>query len=254
MLLNSQLPIMIHWQKQKFKERMNFSSLKTFRMMCGIFSKDLVWKIKRDIECSKKAFFCSQHNSDLNKTQGQKQKVTEKQIYKADSILQDCDLQLEEKRLTWKQLGTEIGADVTSLTMHKTMQATLDYEKFIACAKKWLGEKPIERRVNYASTMLRKYPEPKDWDCVRFNDEVHFGYGPESKLHIIQKPKTCYCQDCLQYSDFFLEKNRKQKHCWAAVGYNFKSDIIFYEIPSNFNGKISYQVYVDSIFESIIKL
>lgn len=139
----------------------------------------------------------SRHHSDANETRGRKRKVTDEQIHEADSILQDRDLQLEGKRLTWEQLATEVGAEVTSRTMHFIMQATLDYEKCIACVKGWLGEKPMERRVEYADTMLIRYPKPEDWDRVRFSDEVHFGWGPEGKLHIIRKPGTRYRQDCL---------------------------------------------------------
>ncbi len=42
-------------------------------------------------------------------------------------------------------------------------------------------------------------------------------------------------------------------HCWAAIGYNFKSDIIFYNVPGNTNGKMSLQVYRDSILEPHVK-
>lgn len=50
----------------------------------------------------------------------------------------------------------------------------------------------MEQQVDYVSTMLPKYLKPEDKDCVRFSDEMHFGYRPEGKLHIIQKLKTCY--------------------------------------------------------------
>jgi hypothetical protein len=37
----------------------------------------------------------------------------------------------------------------------------------------------------------------------------------------------------------------KRVHAWAAVGHNFKSDLIFYEISSNTNGKITQRGYID---------
>jgi hypothetical protein len=33
------------------------------------------------------------------------------------------------------------------------------------------------------------------------------------------------------------------------VGYNFKSDIIFYKVPGNKNGKMSQRVYIDLILQ-----
>ena len=62
------------------------------------------------------------------------QKVIDEQIYKANSILLDCDLQFEEKRLTWKQLAIEIKANVISFIMHSTMQTAFDYNKY----REWL--------------------------------------------------------------------------------------------------------------------
>lgn len=54
--------------------------------------------------------------------------------------------------------------------------------------------------------MLRRHPDPEDWDRVRFSDEVHFGYGPEGQLHIIRQPGTRYRQDCIQHAGPPLRK------------------------------------------------
>ena len=101
--------------------------------------------------------------------------------------------------------------------------------------------------------MLERYPEPEDWDRVRFSDEVHFGWGPQHQLRIIRKPKERYCVDCIQHSDAPKSKDEKRFHCLAAVGYNFKSDITFYNVPGNTNGKMSLQVYINQILEPVVK-
>lgn len=46
---------------------------------------------------------------------------------------------------------------------------------------------------------------------------------------------------------------QKRYHCWAAVGHNFKSELIFYEMPGNSNRKMSQHVYIDSILEAVVK-
>ncbi len=43
------------------------------------------------------------------------------------------------------------------------------------------------------------------------------------------------------------------KHCGAAIGYNFKSPIYFYETSSE-NDKLSHEVYINQILEPIVKL
>ena len=111
----------------------------------------------------------------------------------------------------------------------------------------------MERRMEFARVMLKKYPKAQEWSRVRFSDEVHFGYGPEGQLRIIRQPDTRYRWDCIQHRDPPSEKDRKRMHCWAAVGYNFKSELVFYDVPGNSNGKMTYQVYIDSILNSVVK-
>lgn len=38
------------------------------------------------------------------------------------------------------------------------------------------------------------------------------------------------------------------------IGYNFNLDIYFHELPGNINEKMSQKVYIEQIFQSIIKL
>ena len=59
--------------------------------------------------------------------------------------------------------------------------------------------------------------------------------------------------DCIQHSDVPKPKDEQRFHCWATVGYDFKSNITFYEIPENTNGKMSLQVYIDQILEPVVK-
>ena len=101
--------------------------------------------------------------------------------------------------------------------------------------------------------MLERYPEPKDWYHVRFSDEIHFGFGPQGKIRIIRRPGERFCPDCLQERRPPAEKDLKRLHAWAAVGYNFKSELVFYDVPGNSNGKMSLQIYKDEILEKVVK-
>jgi hypothetical protein len=107
--------------------------------------------------------------------------------------------------------------------------------------------------VAWSQFMLNKYPQPDDWHRVRFSDEVHFGWGPQGKIRIIRKSGQRYCQDCIQEEHEPDKKDKKRHHCWAAAGYNFKSNIHFHDVPGNTNGKISQRVYIDQILKPIVK-
>jgi len=47
-------------------------------------------------------------------------------------------------------------------------------------------------------------------------------------------------------------KDFKRLHAWAAVGYNFKSELYFYEVPGNGNGKMSHKVYAQLLEDMVV--
>jgi hypothetical protein len=111
------------------------------------------------------------------------------------------------------------------------------------------------KRVEFSKTMLALKPKKEDWRDLRFSDEVHCSIELEGRLEIIRKPGERYCSDCIQETmNQDHEKELERSHSWAAVGYNFKSDMHFYKVPGNKNGKLSLNVYRNQILEPIIKL
>jgi transposase len=177
-------------------------------------------------------------------------KVTPEKLREMEAILENEGI--EARCFTWEQLGTEVGLDVCGRTIKRALE-TLQYRKCIACKKGWVNRRTAEKRVEHARRMLENYSTPENWHSVRFSDEVHFGWGPQGKLRIIRKPGMRYCPDCIQEEAIPLEKDQKRFHCWAAVGHNFKSDIIFYDVPGNKNGKMTHEVYINSILEPVVK-
>ena len=60
--------------------------------------------------------------------------------------------------------------------------------------------------------MLNKYPNSEDWRRVRFSDEIHFGYGLESKPRILRRPWEKTCVDCIIERRSPTEKEQKKIH------------------------------------------
>ena len=100
--------------------------------------------------------------------------------------------------------------------------------------------------------MLNRYPNSRYWIRVRFSDEVHFGFGPEGKVLVFRRPWERYCSDCIIERREPASKDLKRLHAWGAIGYGFKSELIFYEIASNINGKMTQQAYIDQILEPVV--
>jgi hypothetical protein len=108
--------------------------------------------------------------------------------------------------------------------------------------------------VKHAEMLLALKPEPQDWHDIRFSDEVHCRVGPQGKLRIIRKPGERYCGDCIQEQlNRDEEKDWETCHIWGACGYNFKSNLTFYKVFGNRNGKLSLSAYRDQILEPVVK-
>lgn len=100
--------------------------------------------------------------------------------------------------------------------------------------------------------MLKKYLRKEDWRRVRFSDEVYFGLGAQGRLMIIRKAGIRHCPDCIQEEREPQEADKKKLHAWAAVGYNFKSDLVFYDIPTNNKGKMTQNKYIEILKEYVV--
>ena len=192
------------------------------------------------------------HNTGLPDLHGQPSKLLETNVDWIDEILQTWSL--EACAFIWTQLGTV--AEVPEVGW-RTIQRAIDkrgYNKCIACTKTY-ALKPLKTKHRDWTWEKRNTQTLDDWKKVRFSDEVHFGRGPQRKLQIIQKPGERTCEDCIQEQNKPEEKDKKQKryHYWATVGWNFKSELIFDEVPGNTNGKMSQCVYIDSILELVVK-
>jgi len=230
----------------EFCERMNIPYYKNDVFRTFNVSKRQGYEMLRPDSSSRR-----RHNDpDEEETRGRKGLITAKHIREMEKVLEEEGF--EARALTWEQLGYEVGLDCSGDTVKRAM-GTMNYHKCIACRKGWVSPRTATRRVEYAVVMLEKYPTKQHWKPVRFSDEVHFGYGPQGKLRIIRKPGQRYCMDCIQEQDSPKDKGLKRQHCWAAIGHEFKSNIYFYDVPGNTNGKLTLKVYLEQILKPIVK-
>jgi hypothetical protein len=209
-------------------------------------SKARGWQILRDEENRRR--FSVQNRPQ--EPRGRKPLLTPTDIRKMERIIEDADF--ESRSMTWDTLAYEAGLDVSPHTVQRAM-GTLNYHKCIACKKGWVNKASATRRIEYAQVMLQRYPTQDNWKHVRFSDEVHIGVGPQGQVRVIRKPGERYCVNCIQYADEPNEEDKKKLHAWAAVGYSFKSPLVFYNIESNTNGKMTQKAYINQILEPVVK-
>lgn len=188
--------------------------------------------------------------SDGLEHRGRPSKISIHQLREMERIVKEEGF--EARQLTWQELAWEAGIEgVSTRTISKAMGNTMNYHNCTSCKKAWVNASTARERLAHAEAFLQYRPTPTDWHIVRFSDEVHWAIGPEGAKYITRKPGERYCSDCTQQKEEKgREKETRKIHAWAAVGYNFKSDLAFYQVQ---NGKLSMQTYINNILEPVVK-
>jgi transposase len=182
-------------------------------------------------------------------------KVTKEHIERIEEWF-EAGIEAGEGDSQWLPLETiayELDIDITKRAMQKNLSSFTDYRRYIACQKEWISPNLKARRVEFCRKMLEERPSKEDYRDIRYSDEVHVGYGPRGKLHIYRKPGQRQYPNCIQRANPSKEKDLKRLHAWGVAGWEFRSPLVFYDIPLNDNGKMTQQFYRDHILEQIIK-
>ncbi|KAJ9666551.1 hypothetical protein H2201_003208 [Coniosporium apollinis] len=176
---------------------------------------------------------------------GRPPKVTRDDIAKLEDILANGDIQTSE--LSWSDL-TEL-AGLTHVHWHTVRSHIhdMDYLKCLGCERAWVSKEHGRRREEWCRITISIRPHWHDWVFVRFAGEMHFGLSAQNKLRIIHEPGTRHCADHDMERET-LEKDVKRFHCWAWVGYDFISELVFYEVDSR-NGAMTQDIYIDKILK-----
>ncbi|KAG9258480.1 uncharacterized protein F5Z01DRAFT_670196 [Emericellopsis atlantica] len=194
------------------------------------------------------------NNPEWEETRGRPNKISEADQHKMEQIL--WDERYEEVNLNWNGLAKEAGleTDCNARTLHRTM-GTLGYRRCLGCSRSWVHKKTREKRVEYAERMLEVYPQPHNWRFIRFSGELHFGFGLDGKMRLLPRPGEKYCEGCKDQPPADWGRDIRRVHCWAAIGYGFKSELVFYDDQTNPNhtGVMSMADYTGKVLDRVVK-
>jgi hypothetical protein len=196
------------------------------------------------------------NDPEWEETRGRPSKISEEDQVKMERIL--WDERFEGASLNWKSLAREAGVDTAcnQRTLHRCM-GTLSYRRCLGCGRTWTADRVKERRVEHARAMLEAFPDPMAWRFVRFGGELHFGFGLDGKMRLLPRVGEKLCEGCAEAENHpALEWPRdvKRVHAWAAVGYGFKSELVFYDESTspNSSGVMSMSTYCNEILSGVV--
>ena len=193
------------------------------------------------------------NDPEWEETRGRPSKISTDDQLKMERIL--WDVRFEAANLTWKVLAREagVGAICNQRTLNRTM-GTLGYRRCLGCGRCWVLNKTKERRVDYARRMLEAFPDPPSWRSVRFSGELHFGFGLDGTMRLLPRAGEKFCEPCSQTTAANWPRDLKRVHAWAAVGYGFKSELVFYEESTSPNcpGTLTMTTYCDRVLSGVV--
>lgn len=192
------------------------------------------------------------NNPECSEPRGRKRALSEADLQSIEDFLDTEGF--EARRLPYSRLLAEanIDANASDQTI-RTSLAQRSIHKRLAQQVDYVDDNLAAKRLEWSENALALRPQPEDWHEVFFSDEKHYSYGDEDQALILRKPSTRNYPENLQERKEPAEKDLKRLHCWAAIGFNFKSPLIWYSVPSNSNGKMSQAVYIKAILKGYIK-
>lgn len=192
-----------------------------------------------------------QHNSGKPDPRGRKSLLSEKDVDRIDEILQT--LGFDGRAITWTQLAATADAPSVSWRTIQCAPSNRGYTKCIACTKTYVSKPLMDKRKAWANQKRNGYSIDA-WKKVCFLDEAYSDEDLNESYRLFASKVNVHVKTVFKnrMSQSRRIKN-KYHHCWAAVGYNFKSELIFYEVPGNSNRKMNQRVYINSILEPIVK-
>ncbi|KAK4237894.1 hypothetical protein C8A03DRAFT_15612 [Achaetomium macrosporum] len=189
-------------------------------------------------------------HSDHPDPRGRKKKLDHQALVQIERCIDQGVF--DGRTLPWEAIprAASLDVEVSGRTVQRAIRE-LNFRRCVACENEYRSSRSKAARVEHARAMLERYPQPNDWYRVRFSGECHFAWGPEGRVSVLRRPWERFCPDCMVETEAPAEKDIRRLHCWAAAGHDFKSDLVWYDMPDS-NGKLTMTAYRDQILEPVV--
>lgn len=193
---------------------------------------------------------------EWEETRGRPSKISDADQNKMEAVMWDDGRYMNDETFNWAALAKAAGVEMTCnpRTLHRTM-GTMWYRRCLGCGRSVVHKRCCDKRVDWARRMLEAYPQPQDWRPVRFSIELHFGFGLDGKMRLLPRPGERFCTGCGEMAEAKWPRDIRRLHAWAAAGYGFKGELVFYDESTNPNnlGILTMQAYHDKVLDKPVR-
>lgn len=187
--------------------------------------------------------------SIFGETRGRKRKLTHADCQSIEQLYDEYPEEAPDWPWTAQLMNSVCEKEATRPTIRRAMRKYGNYGKYVAEVKQYTPANICTLRCSYCRKMLEEYDQ-SDFLTFRYSDESHFSNKQKAvgRRYISRKRGQRYEPRNLREDPAPEEPTDEKVHCWACIGYGFKSPLVRYR-AGNQNGKMTQKVYLEEILQ-----
>ena len=151
----------------------------------------------------------------------------------------------DNRRASYARIKAECNIQASTTTLRRALKAA-GYRRCIACPRPFISKKQAKRRLNFA--FKYRWWGTQQWKVVIWSDEATFETGKRGRIWVTRRPDEKRCNTCIKS---VYRSGRASIMVWGAIGWDWKSPLIFLEKLEGRKGICS-QAYVNQVLEKVI--
>ena len=142
------------------------------------------------------------------------------------------------RRLTFHQVKAQLGIRASVRTIRRELRRA-GYRRCISCPRPYISRKQAKKRLGFAlehrwwgtSDYAAHREGGGDWRCVIWSDKATFEVGKSGRIWVTRRVDEKRCTDCMRS---IYRSGRFSIMIWGALGWDYKSELVFLEkLPNN---------------------
>lgn len=151
----------------------------------------------------------------------------------------------DTRRMSLTALAADVEIEASRNTIKKAL-ASVGYHRCVACRRPFINKKQQKQRLQWAKDHIKWNGEV--WYRVIWTDECIFESGRRGRIWITRRAGERWHDDCVQS---IYRSGRSSFMVWGAIGWNYKSPLVFLERTEGAKG-INSKVYTEQVLIPII--
>jgi len=159
------------------------------------------------------------------------------------------------RRLSFVEVRAQLHLVASTRTIRRTLKK-YSYRRCIACPRPFINFNQAKKRLAFAikhrwwgtSEYAATREGGGDWRKIIWSDKTTFDIGKDGRVWVTRRVDEKYCPDCIKS---IYRSGRFSLMIWGALGWDYKSPLIFMEKLPGQKGICS-RAYLEQVLEPVV--